>query len=164
MRRLAALALLALPSVALAGTRWLPTESAEATRQKLDRAVEEGAAGVSWLYRPIARSRLAPVATACPAYTFAIDGDRFRVHCEGRDPFEWTVGVTGPWTDPDGQARVVSLTRSGTSYTLVIENDQGGKRWVYAFAGSSLTVTQEVFSPHLSVPMRWTLTYREHAG
>ncbi len=166
MRRLAlpALLLLALPVLARASSgksRYLRATPDAETERILAAAVDRAAANVSWVYRGIARPRLAEVATACPAYTFHIEGDAFQVACDGRDPFRWQVGQTGSFTDPKGAEQQVELLRKGSAYHLTIKGDQGGKAWVYAFGdGGALRVEQRVFSPHLGEDMVWTLDYR----
>lgn len=141
--------------------RWVKTTSPEHTQAEIDRAVDEAAQGVSWMYRGIARPKLAEQAVACPAYRFSGEGERFKVQCEGRDPFEWTVGERGTFTDDKGQELTAELQRRDAStYELVIEAPKGGKRWRYIFGEQgALRVEQEVFSEHLDAPMRWSLDY-----
>jgi hypothetical protein len=126
----------------------------------LDRAVEQGVAQVSWALRPLARPRLASVATACPRYHVRVQGVVFSVQCEGKKTFEWTVGKTGPWTDGHGTTHQVSLTRTGDILRLTFQGDEGGKSWAYDFSTEgALRVTQTVSSAHLAQPMSWVLDY-----
>jgi hypothetical protein len=139
---------------------WVRATPPDETRRILDEAVDSAAANVSWMYRGIARPRLARHATACDRYEFTIEDDSFRVTCDSRDPFEWKVGQTGTITGEDGRPSTVELRRNGTVYDLRIESEQGGKAWRYAFDGTGrLVVTQRIFSPHLSDDMEWVLSY-----
>jgi len=140
--------------------RWVRATPADETRRIVDRAVDAAAANVSWMYRGIARPRLARHATACERYDIAILGDRFRVACDDEEPFEWTVGQRGTITDANGRESAVELRRDGSTYDLRIESTQGGKAWRYAFdEAGRLIVTQRIFSPHLSEDMVWALSY-----
>jgi len=132
-----------------------------ASQRILDAAVEEGVNQVSWALRPLARPRLAEVATACPEYRVSIQGDQYSVQCRGKDPFSWTIGKTGPWTSRAGKTLTVALTRSGDVFRLSFTETDGGKSWVYDFSGEdTLRVTQSVTSAHLGKPMTWSLDYR----
>lgn len=143
--------------------RYIPSQSDSAVKAELDRAVEEGVQQVSWALRGLARPQLAKTTKACPAYDFAIEGADFRVQCQGRDPFSWTVGKSGTWTDDKGDEVKVDLKATGErSWLIDFEASAGGKRIHYQFdEGGGLTVTQEVYSSHLAEPVRWTLLYRK---
>lgn len=143
--------------------RYIPSQSSATVKAELDRAVEDGVQQVSWALRGLARPQLAKTTHACPAYTFDIEGSDFTVQCQGRDAFSWTVGRTGTWTDEKGDAIKVSLKATGErSWLIDFEADAGGKRIHYQFdEAAGLTVTQEVYSSHLSEPVRWTLLYRK---
>lgn len=124
-------------------------------------AVDEAAASVNWMIRPLARPRLSEVATACPGYRFDLQGERFQVQCDGKPPFDWTVGKTGAWEADDGESMTVSLKRSGDALVLDFTGEDGGKTFTYDFgADGALRVTQQVRSSHLPTPMTWTLAYR----
>lgn len=141
------------------GTRFVADQPKTQIDATLEAAVDKTVSGFSWALRPLARPRLEPLATACPAYTFHIQGDEFRVRCDGKDAFTWQAGHSGPWTSKEGETVTVSLTRSGTTWALDFSGDNGGKVFTYAFQGSSLTVTQKVYSDKMPEPMVWTLTY-----
>ncbi|TVQ90049.1 MAG: hypothetical protein EA397_13915 [Deltaproteobacteria bacterium] len=142
------------------GTYLKATPEAQA-KAEIERAVDEAAKGVAWAFRGMARPRLAKHATACERYIFEPAGDEFRVQCDGRDPFEWPLGKRDTFTDERGNQVTAEVTEDDGAYTVVIEGDQGGKRWLYRFGDDGgLRVTQEIFSPHMSQPMRWTLDYQ----
>lgn len=130
----------------------------------LTRSVDEAVANVSLLFRPFARPNLAPQAYACDGYTITLVGDQFTVQCDQRPSFSWRVGQTGPYTRNNGEVVQVSMTRDGRSLALDFKAEHGGKRFVYAFPeGGGLVVTQEVYSPYLSAPMRWTVAYKRRS-
>jgi hypothetical protein len=142
------------------GGSWRKATPDDETRRRLDAAVDRAAESVSWIYRGVARPKLAEQAAACAAYTFAIDTDNFQVQCDDKPPFAWRIDHRGAWSDPKGKQHTVELRRSGDAYTLTIDGDQGGKRWVYSFmGGQALRVEQRIFSPHLGQDMVWTLDY-----
>jgi hypothetical protein len=124
-------------------------------------AVDEAASQLSWVIRPLARPRLTGLATACPTYTFDLQGDAFRVQCAGKPAFDWTVGKTGPWTTAEGETVTVSLARRDDALILDFAGKDGGKAFTYRFGpAGDLSVTQRVYSSHLVTPMQWTLAYR----
>lgn len=140
--------------------RWSPTQDRADVAALLAAAVERSAASVAFVFRPLARPQLEPQATACTGYTMTLSADLFRVQCDGKSPFEWKIGHSGRWTREDGEALEVSLQRQGRALVLDFAGERGGKKFTYAFPeAGGLLVTQEVYSPHLGVPMVWTLSY-----
>lgn len=134
----------------------------DVVERELKRAVDKAAEGVSWAFRGMARPRLAREATACDAYHFDSSTETFQVRCDKKDPFEWKIGERGTLKDPNGKPLTAEVLREGDNYTVILEGDRGGKKWLYLFGDSgSLKVTQEIFSPHLREPMRWTVDYRK---
>jgi hypothetical protein len=141
--------------------RWIRSTPDHHTQAEVQRAVDEAAEGVSWAFRGIARPKLAKNAEPCRSYQFSRDGELFRVHCEGSEIFEWTVGKRSAFIDERGQSLTASLFQEGSTYILTLQNDQGGKRWRYGFRDDgTLKVELEIFSQHLQKPMRWALDYR----
>jgi len=126
----------------------------------LDGAVESAVSEFSWALRPMVRPKLAPLATACPSYDVHIDGPAFRIQCKGKDPFEWTVGKSDAWTSPDGRQMTVTLRQEGARFHLDFVGKEGGKTYIYDFAGDGLVVTQKIYADKLPSPMQWTLSYR----
>ena len=84
------------------------------------------------------------------------DGDRFRIQCEGKPPFEWTIGRTGSWTDVEGESFTVTLSRLDQSLNLTFQGEKGSKRFTYRFGPTDLRVTQQVSSEQLPAPMTWS--------
>ena len=79
--------------------------------------------------------------------------------CVGKEPFTWRIGATGV-AERGGEPFTVSLVRDERTLVLDFRGENGGKRYSYTFAESgALHVLQEVYSPHLPLPMRWALTF-----
>ncbi|MFK7929703.1 MAG: hypothetical protein AB8H79_16035 [Myxococcota bacterium] len=140
-------------------TRHALSEPKAQVDAKLSKAVEETVGQIPWAFRGIARPKIAPLATACPAYRFHIEGPSFEVQCDGKDPVKIDVGGTFNWTSPEGDPFVGTLTKAADTYTLNFAGGSGSKRFIYNFGGSALVVTQEIRSPRLTAPMRWSLNY-----
>lgn len=153
---LATAALAAPPTVS---TRFESNQSASAIEAILAQATETSVKSVHWTVRSFARPKLEPLATACPAYTTSVEGGQFKVQCDGKDPFEWTIGKSAPFQSKEGETMTASLTRTGDVLVMDFRQEGGGKSFTYDFSGDDLTVTQQVYSKHLPVPMTWTLSY-----
>lgn len=148
------------PSLAAPAPRYEATQAPPEVQSILDAAVERSVQGVPWAFRGMARPRLKPLATACEAYLFQSGADWLSVQCVGKSVVRRTVGRSEPWVDAKGKELQSTLTRSGEKYTLDFRGDDGGKRFTYDFSEAGrLSVTQEVYSPNLAVPMVWTLEY-----
>jgi len=155
------MSLLGLASPPSGPARYVAAQSDQEVERILDHTVDETVKGLSWAIRPLARPRLEPLATACPAYQVTIQGASFRIQCEGKDPFTWKVGDSGPWTSPEGKTMQVSLKKQGAAYVLDFKGEQGGKRYTYDFSSQGLIVTQQIYADQLSEPMQWSLRYAQ---
>ena len=138
-----------------------PREVVEATRAA---AIERSVREVSWFFRGYARHRLSKVATACPAYQLVVDAPRFEVICDGKTVFHWRLGQTGTWTTETGDVVHVTLTEQPSAFVLRFDTDAdggSGKQFTYAWdQAGGLVVSQQIFSPHLPVPVAYSLHYR----
>jgi hypothetical protein len=156
-----------LMSVAIAGDlesdatgRFVSNQDRSMVEAELAAIVERSAQSVSAALRLIAKPALEDQATACPIYETKLDGDLFSVVCVGKEPFTWRVGTTGV-AERGGEPFTVSLEQEGRTLTLDFRGENGGKRYAYTFTETgALHVLQEVYSPHLPLPMRWALTFQ----
>lgn len=169
-----------LPLLVLAASVLLPAAAAHAGKRdvpdatfRFDRpeshvqdvraaGIERSVRSVNWFLRGFARSRLKQVATACPEYRIVVRDPHFEVFCNGATVFEWTLGKTGTWTTETGDVVGVTLVELPSAFDLHFDaGDGAGKRFHYAWDDQGhLAVTQTITSPHLPVPVQYTLTYK----
>ena len=124
--------------------------------------IERSVQSVNWFIRGFARQRLQQVATACPAYQILVRDPHFEVICDGETVFEWQLGQTGTWTTETGDVVGVTLIELKSAFELRFDAGGGqGKTFHYAWDDvGNLTVTQQITSPRLPVPVRYALQYR----
>lgn len=141
--------------------RFVSNQDRAVVEAELASIVDRSAQSVSGALRMVARPALEDQATACPVYETKLEGDMFSVVCVGKEPFTWRVGTTGP-TERGGEPFTVSLIRTDRTLVLDFRGQSGGKRYSYTFTESgALHLLQEVYSPHLPLPMRWALTFEK---
>ena len=125
-----------------------------------EQAVDAAAKSVTWVFRDVAKSRLAPLATACPAYSMTADATQLIAHCAGEPKRTFTVGYDGDWVNDKGETVHAKVGHTTSVWKVDISTDQGGKRWSYQRKDADhFSLTQEVYSGYLSVPLKYTLDY-----
>lgn len=150
-------ALAAEPSMSGSWTIAAPADEVDAT---VSTALDATLDSMNLLVRTFARPYLVPEAYACAAYRTSLVGDTFTVQCDDREPFTWKIGQPGVYTRKNGEPVNVRTQRDGGTVTFDFAVDNGGKKFIYAFGDDgTLVVTQELYSPYMGVPMRWTFPY-----
>jgi hypothetical protein len=138
-------------------------ESDDVLQQRLAAAIEHAIEPMSFIARPIARSRLGRVVYYCKAYEMALDAETVRVACDDRLPriarkLDNSEGkVSGLQAEPVD----VKVQVGGDTVELVIAGADGTRITQYRFGdGGALEVSVKVVSPSLERPVTWKVGYR----
>ena len=126
------------------------------------KVIEETAARLNVLFRPIARSRLRKTQIAFPSVRISRNGEEFRIsHQLGTDAVHRSVEDPVQSVSPDG-AKIVIRLIPGPPMTQTYESGEGLRtnRYVLSPDGSKLTIHVRVTSPRLPQPIEYKLTYR----
>lgn len=153
----------ALPALAqpqLAG-EWKLAEPADALSAKHAEAVEAGVSQLTWLIRPIGRSKLQSAVVNCARMSFALSDAAFEVGCDGH-PRTVVPRAPGkhPWTNDKGETMQLELAVHADRVELVFHAEAGGQRSVYAVGDDGrLVVTKTLLSSHFTSPVSWSAGY-----
>ena len=124
------------------------------------KVVEDTAAGLNFLIRPIARSRLRKTQIAFPSLSITRRGEGLRIaHVQGTDIMHQTVDEVVRTQAPDGSKIAVRLM-PGPPLSQSYESGEGMRVNRYVLDGSKLTVEVRVTSPRLPKPIEYKLVYR----
>jgi hypothetical protein len=126
----------------------------------MKKVVDETAAALNFVVRPIARSRLRKTQVAFPTLRIARDSDGFRIrHEQGTDVAHRTLDDPVRTTAPDGSQIVVRLL-PGPPMSQSYESGDGLRVNRYVMNGTKLTLEVRVTSPRLPKPIEYRLVYR----
>lgn len=155
-------------TAALAGPAEVTAAAAGSWRFGEDRAVydartaadvETSAESVNFAIRGLARRELSKLVPPCPRFSFRPTDQHFVFECEGKNAVTAPWNGTGTATRDDGKQIPLVSSTSGTSVTVQLNGEGGGKTMVFQFADGGLTVHQTVTSPRLPTPLSWSARY-----
>ena len=163
-------ALLLVPAVANAAdipsgtTKFAAVASEKAMTAKIKQGIEAAVEDMSFITRPIARSRLKNSNEAFTTMTFKHVGHKLSIQHGDRKPVvSKDDGSRTKWTREDGETFVVTQKVSPNKIVQVFYAEDGTKTLTYNFSDgfSKLTVHVTLESPKLAAPMKYTLTYKK---
>lgn len=135
----------------------VPSETSD-----LKKVIEQTAAGLNFLVRSIARSRLRKTQIAFPLIRITRKGDEFRIaHEQGTDVTHRNMDDPVDAVSPDGSKIVVRLN-PGPPLTETYQSGEGMRtnRYILSPDGAKLTVEVQVTSPRLKNPIEYHLAYQ----
>ncbi len=149
------------PAPDLSGaTSWVRAQSGAEVEAIKAAAVDKAVKQFSWAIRPFARPQLEGTTGTCSSYRIHHDAD-FHWQCDSHPPNRRTPGTQTPFSDGEAGEFTLIMSRSGDSWTADYSKGDSGKRVTWTFVNASrLAVTQEVYSPQLTTPMRWTVLFK----
>jgi hypothetical protein len=136
-------------------------ESVKALRKKIDKGIEGAVEDMSFITRPIARSRLKDSNKIFNTITFDVNGSSVGIKQGDRPMITMKDGKPTKWTRDDGETFTVTHTKGEHSITQTFKAEDGLKTLTYVFSKdlSKLSVSIELKSPKLGGPMKYTLQY-----
>ena len=142
--------------------RFRVAESDSELKERLAAAVEHAIEPMSFIARPIARSRLQRAVYYCKAYEMALDAQTVRVACDDRPRIDRRLDnsegkVAGLQPEPVD----VKVQVGADTVELAIAGSDGTRITTYRFGdGGTLEVDVKVVSPSLERPITWKVRYR----
>lgn len=138
-------------------------EPRDAVDARLAAVVEQAVAPMSFLIRPIARSRLERVVVACKEYRLALSASEVGVICDARAPIQRKLDNSGgKLTGLDGEEPLdVVVAVAPDSVALSFKSAEGQRTTTYRFdASGGLEIAVQVTSSQIEKPMEWKVRYR----
>jgi hypothetical protein len=155
-----------LPSIAFAQVpegevTYKAAESVKALRAKIDKGIEGAVEDMSFITRPIARSRLKDSNQIFSTLQFNVKGDKIAIAQGDRGWITMTDGKPTKWEREDGETFTVTHSKDAHSITQKFKAEDGLKTLTYVFSKdlSKMSVSIELKSPKLGAPMKYTLQY-----
>lgn len=150
------------PAIARFAGRW---ELVRSESDNIDKAIETTIAPMSFLARPIARTKLKRRNVAFPQFTIREGEGGVRVtHQQGLDVLYPDVGAAVKTRAPDGTDAITRLTVE-SELLLSYDADAGRRedRYTLSADGSTLTLSVRLTSGNLPKPLVYKLVYRRQA-
>ncbi len=159
--------LVLLPSLAFAQVPegkvvYKAAESVKQLEKKINKGIEAAVEDMSFITRPIARSRLKDSNKVFKTMTFDVNGDKIGIKQGDRPMITMQEGKPTKWTRDDGEVFTVTHSKDGEhSFTQSFKAEDGIKTLTYVFSKdlSKMSVSIELKSPKLGGPMKYTLQY-----
>ncbi len=124
--------------------------------------IERSTAEMSFIKRPIARSRLKKLNPAYQRVLIARNGADFTIQFDERQPIRMPAdGKAIPWTREDGEKFMVSVKTQGDSFSQHYQGEDGERSNLFRVGatGKVLTLEVTVKSQKLPKPLVYTLPY-----
>ncbi len=142
--------------------RFVLAEPRATVEARLAAVVEQAVAPMSFLIRPIARSRLGRAVVFCAEYRLALGANDVSVTCDARPAIERRLDNSGGKLAIDGGEPVdvtVVVARDGVALTFT--SAEGRRTTTYRFDDSgALEVAVQVTSEQIEKPLEWSIRYR----
>jgi hypothetical protein len=137
-------------------------ESETAVAQRLAAAIETAIEPMSFIARPIARSRLARPVYYCKRYELALDAEAVHVACDDRPRVDRRLDNSeGPATGLDAEPLDVKVSTGADTVQMVFTSSDGKRTTTYRFGDAgALEVSVKVESESLERPVAWKILYR----
>jgi hypothetical protein len=141
-------------------------EPRAAVEARLAAVVDQAAASVSFLIRPIARSRLGRVVVFCTEYRLALSESDVSVICDTRAPIERKLDNSGgKVAGLDEEPVDVTVAVAPSSVALTFKAGDGERTTRYRFDGNGgMEVAVRIVSPQIEQPLEWSIRYRRAAS
>jgi hypothetical protein len=130
-------------------------------RAALEQAIEATAQRLSFVIRPMARSRLRSANRIAPWVEIRQRGEQIAVQFEGRTPM--TAPSSGDpvrWKNEDGVMVTLQYRLEGETLVQVLTTSEGAR--TNRFSGTpegGLRLAVEISSPRLPAPLKYVLSY-----
>lgn len=150
------------PHVAFTGNFRYAGDAGEQAARKA--AIDKAVASLFFAIRPIARSRLSEGTRIDPTVGFAFGGGNIRVKLPpAPDAVSPESGGAVNYVDDAGEASHLSQHIYPGKLTQLYATDDGSRNneWTLSPDGNTLKLNVNVFSPKLSAPVIYTLTYKK---
>jgi hypothetical protein len=129
-------------------------------RAALDQAIEATAQRLSFVIRPVARSRLRSANRIAPWVEISHRGDQIAVQFQGRAPMTASVsGGTVRWKNEDGVEVAMQVRIDGETLVQVLTTDEGARTNRFTATPNGLRLAVEISSPRLPAPLKYNLSY-----
>jgi hypothetical protein len=129
---------------------------------RLAEVVENAVAPMSFLIRPIARSRIGRAVVFCGEYQLALDATRVSVTCDALPPIRRKLDNSeGKLAVAGGDPVDVRVSVAPDSLTLRFIAPEGERMTTYRFDGSGgMEISVRVGSSQMEKPLEWKIRYR----
>jgi hypothetical protein len=136
-----------------------------AERAALDQAIETTAQRLSFVVRPLARSRLRSNNRIAPWVELRGQGEKISIQFQGRTPMiAPRSGETVTWKNEDGGAVAVQHRLEGETLVQVLTTAEGARTNRFSVApDGGLRLAVEISSPRLPAPLKYVLSYNRAA-
>ncbi|MEE9386057.1 MAG: hypothetical protein V3V08_21815 [Nannocystaceae bacterium] len=131
-------------------------------RNQVTAAIDRSAASVSFLFRGIARSKLSDASEVPDPVEIRVRDGELTIR-RGLQIMRGSVGrATQGYNAREGEQVTVSYRRTGNRLIEVADSKRGERRTVYVLdqAKGTLQLRISLTSPHMEIPLRYTLSYR----
>jgi hypothetical protein len=137
-------------------------EPRPAVEARLAGVVEKAVAPMSFLIRPIARSRLGRAVVFCGAYQLSLDATQVSVTCDALAPIRRKLDNSeGKLAIPGGDPVDVEVTVGQDSVALRFIAEEGQRTTTYRFDGDGgMEVSVQVTASQMEKPLEWKIRYR----
>jgi hypothetical protein len=141
-------------------------EPRAAVAARLAAVVDQAAASMSFLIRPIARSRLGRVVVFCGEYRLALSASDVRIVCDARPPIQRKLDNSeGKLAGLDAEPVDVTVALTQDSVALTFKSGDGQRTTTYRFDGKGgMEIAVQVMSPQIEKPLEWAIRYRRSSA
>ena len=149
------------PAPELINGHYTLNEPYETMSERRESAMEKSIQEMNILYRSVARYRLSQRPDVCEHYQFSLENQVFSILCDQSDLFKVRIdGRKGDYTSDESQDFDVIAHSEGDNVYIHFAGEDGGQRDTYQFSSKGVIITKEIYSPHLSVPLRIQISYQ----
>jgi DNA-binding LytR/AlgR family response regulator len=137
-------------------------ESEDTVKERLAAAIERAIEPMSFIVRPIARSRLHRPVYYCKQYRLALDAAAVHVTCDDRPRIDRRLDNSeGRITGLDDEPLDVHVSTAADSVQMTFASSDGKRTTTYRFGDAgALEVNVKIESESLERPVAWKVHYR----
>lgn len=142
--------------------RFLLAEPRPVVETRLASVVESAVAPMSFMIRPIARSRISPIVYFCAEYALSLDASEVNVRCDTRPAVQRKLdGSDGPLRGLDGEPVQVKVELEPAAVSLRFATPNGERSTTYRFDDKDgMEITARITSSQMAAPLEWKIRYR----
>lgn len=125
-------------------------------------AIQAAVAGMNFIKRPIARSRLTKVNPAYRKVVIAISDKETLIKFDERDAIHMPPGgASAPWTREDGDKFMVAAQTGKDQLVQTFKSEDGERTNVFKLSpdGKTLTMNATIKSPQLPKPLTYNISF-----
>lgn len=133
----------------------------------IDAAIDKAVAQMSFIKRPIARSRLKKTNPSYRTITITIAGEVLEIQFDDRKPIRMRDdGRPTEWTREDGEVFKVSAKQQERTLVQTFEAEDGERINTFSLgpAGRELSLQVTIKSPQLPTPVEYTLAFTRNTA